>query len=217
VARAEKLVFFTEEAGFRARAIDMMLPPTDVGGRVSGWLAAAPGALRRFPPSTMTWVTTRCTIPAGGHWLKPRMENLSLNVGRTVVDAEQRGDSLQVTHDDGSTATVDHAILCTGYHVDLGRYDFLDRELLRRLELTGGSGVTRLDAPQGAPRLKRGLESSVPGLHITGAAAAGSFGPIMRFVVGTWYAAPAIARAITGERHRPAHLAYRPRLVRNRV
>jgi FAD-dependent urate hydroxylase len=217
VARADRLVFFTDEDGFRARAIDMMLPPTDVGGRVSGWLAAAPGALRRLPDPTKTWVTARCTVPAGGHWLRPRMENLSLNVGRTVVDAQQHGDSLQVTYDDGSADTVDHAILCTGYHIDLGRYDFLDPELLCQLELSEGSGVTRLDAPNGAPRLTRGLESSVPGLHITGATAAGSFGPIMRFVVGTWYAAPAIARAITGTRHRPAHLSYRPRLMRNRA
>lgn len=217
VARADKLVFFTEEDGFRARAVDMMLPPTDVGGRVSGWLAATPGALRRFPAATQTWVTARCTVPAGAHWLRPRMENVSLNVGRAVTDAQQRGDSLQVTYDDGSTDTVDHAILCTGYHVDVRRYDFLAPELLDRLELTEGSGVRRLDAANGAPRLTRGMESSVPGLHIVGTAAAGSFGPIMRFVVGTWYAAPAIARAITGVRQRPAHLAYRPRFGRSRA
>jgi len=215
VARAEKLVFFTDEDGFRARAVDMMLPPTDVGGRVSGWLAATPGVLRRLPSGTRTWVTARCTIPAGGHWLTPRMENVSLNTGRSVTDAQEQGDSLQVTYDDGSTDTVDHAILCTGFHVDLSKYGFPDPEILAKLELTEGSGVKRLDAPNGAPRLTRGLESSVPGLHIAGASAAGSFGPIMRFVVGTWYAAPAIARAITGARKRPAHLAYRPRFGRS--
>jgi hypothetical protein len=45
--------------------------------------------------------------------------------------------------------------------------------------------------------LGRGLESSVPGLYIMGAPAAWSFGPIMRFVSGSWYAGTAIARSIS--------------------
>jgi hypothetical protein len=56
-----------------------------------------------------------------------------------------------------------------------------------------------------------GLESSIPGLHFVGTAAAMSFGPINRFVVGSWYAAPVIARAASGKRQRPLRLSYRPR------
>jgi hypothetical protein len=44
--------------------------------------------------------------------------------------------------------------------------------------------------------LGRGMESSVPGLHFVGAPAAWSFGPIMRFVAGGWYAGQAAARAV---------------------
>jgi hypothetical protein len=52
------------------------------------------------------------------------------------------------------------------------------------------------------------LESSVEGLHFVGAPAAMSFGPIMRFVVGTWYAAPALARGITGKRQPPLRFSF---------
>jgi cation diffusion facilitator CzcD-associated flavoprotein CzcO len=200
VARAGDLVWLQGQ-----QAWEKVLPPTDVGGRVSGWMAATPGALSRFPVATRAWVTTRCTVPAGAGWLRPRVEEVPLEVGREVTTIESASDSLRVAFDDGERSTVDHIVLCTGYRVDLGRYDFLAPEVLRGLELANG-----------APRLRRGLESSIPGLHIAGAATTRSFGPIMRFVVGTWYAAPAVARAITGARQRPAHLSYRPRLGRSR-
>jgi hypothetical protein len=39
----------------------------------------------------------------------------------------------------------------------------------------------------------------VPGLHFVGAPAAWSFGPVMRFVSGTHFAARALARGIAGK------------------
>ena len=48
----------------------------------------------------------------------------------------------------------------------------------------------------GYPVLRRGLESSVPGLHFLGAPAARSFGPLMRFVSGTWWSGRSLARAV---------------------
>ena len=80
------------------------------------------------------------------------------------------------------------------------RYPFLDRSIVERLDLRNGY-----------PVLGPGLESSIPGLHFVGTAAAMSFGPINRFVVGSWYAAPVIARAASGRRQRPLRLSYRPR------
>ena len=53
-----------------------------------------------------------------------------------------------------------------------------------------------------------GLESSVPGLHFLGAAAAYSFGPINRFVVGTWYSAPAGAGRVAGRPQPPISFAF---------
>jgi NADPH-dependent 2,4-dienoyl-CoA reductase/sulfur reductase-like enzyme len=201
VARAADLVWLRGQ-----QVWEPVLPPTDVGGRVSGWLAATPGALRRGPVAARQWVTARCTVPAGAGWLVSRLEQVPLDVGREVTAVEPGEGELRVDFNDGESARFDQIIVCTGYRVDLRRYDFLAPELLDRLQLANG-----------APRLGRGLESSLPGLHFVGAAASSSFGPIMRFVVGTWYAAPAVARAISGARQRPAHLAYRPRLGRHRA
>jgi hypothetical protein len=86
----------------------------------------------------------------------------------------------------------------TGYRVDVRRYPFLDGELASSIAVADG----------GYPVLGPGLESSVPGLHFMGAAAAHSFGPIMRFVVGTWYSAPAVARRVAGRRQPPISFAF---------
>ena len=47
-----------------------------------------------------------------------------------------------------------------------------------------------------APILTQHFESSVPGLYFIGAAAAASFGPMMRFTFGARYAARRLTRAL---------------------
>jgi len=86
---------------------------------------------------------------------------------------------------DGSERTVDHILLGTGYRVDISKYEFLAPELARSIQHSNGY-----------PWLKEGLETSVPGLHILGAPAAWSFGPLMQFVSGARYASQALMRAI---------------------
>lgn len=205
VARAEGIGWLPphNRSGFGPALRRVLLPPTDVGGRVTGWMAATPGALSRFPPETRHWVDKRCMAPVGANWLRARLEDVPLETERSIEAAQPDGDALRVGFHDGGELTVDHLILCTGYRVDVSQYEFLDRDLL--------AGLRRVN---GAPQLGPGLESSIPGLHFAGASAADSFGPITRFVVGTWYAAPAIAGAISGRRLRPAHFAYRPRVGR---
>jgi hypothetical protein len=65
----------------------------------------------------------------------------------------------------------------------------------------------------GYPVLGRGLESTAPGIHFVGAPAAYSFGPVMRFVVGSWYDAPAVAAGISGRRSVRRAWAFAPREV----
>ena len=48
----------------------------------------------------------------------------------------------------------------------------------------------------GYPVLASGFESSLPGLHFVGAPAAWSYGPLMRFVSGTWFASRTLSQAI---------------------
>ncbi len=73
----------------------------------------------------------------------------------------------------------------TGYRVDLDRLAFLDSTLPGRIATT-----------MGTPVLDRSFQSSVPGLHFVGYAAAGSFGPVMRFVYGADFTARQLARRL---------------------
>ena len=78
----------------------------------------------------------------------------------------------------------------------------------RLMLLVSAELAAAIELEGGYPRLRAGLESSVPGLHFLGAPAALSFGPIMRFVVGTWYAAPALTRRALGRRQRLLQRAF---------
>jgi FAD-dependent urate hydroxylase len=89
--------------------------------------------------------------------------------------------------------TVDHVLFGTGYRVDVSRYPFLAPSLVDGMQRAGGY-----------PVLRRGMETSVPGLHIIGAPASWSFGPIMRFVAGGWYGGQSVARRVgEADRRRP--------------
>jgi FAD-dependent urate hydroxylase len=181
----------------RRQLRSLVYPPTDVGGRFSGWVAAAPDVFRRFSPSVQRHVHFRCVRPAGAGWLISRLEGVPLTTGLEVEEAWPAGDQVHVKLSDGSARGVDHVLLGTGFEVDVRRYPFLTPEL-----------VDGLATVQGHPRLGPGLESSVPGLHFVGAPATASFGPIMRFVVGTWYAAPTLTRRVLGRRQRPVTFSF---------
>jgi FAD-dependent urate hydroxylase len=174
------------------------LPPTDVGGVVTGWAAAAPDVFRRLPAGKQPDMAFRAIRPAGSGWLRPRLSDVPITCGVTVDEAVAQEGGVRLRLGDGSERTVDHVLLGTGYRVDVRRYPFLEGDVAGSLAVAGG----------GYPVLGPGLESSVPGLHFMGAAAAHSFGPIMRFVVGTWYSAPAVARRVAGRRQPPISFAF---------
>jgi FAD-dependent urate hydroxylase len=77
-----------------------------------------------------------------------------------------------------------HVFLTTGYQVDIGKLRLLPQELRRRITCVDGS-----------PVLGEGFESTARGLHFVGASAVASYGPLMRFVAGTGYAARSVTRA----------------------
>jgi hypothetical protein len=178
----------TPAPSWRARnGIYWHAAPTEVGGRLSSWVGAAPDVCRLLPRRVRSPLTYHCIRPAAAWWLPDRLRTVTFTLGRTVVATEPRGEKALLRLDDGSERLVDHVMLGTGYRIDVSRYPFLARELVRGLRVARGS-----------PILGRGLESSVPGLHFVGAPAAESFGPVMRFVVGTAYTAPALAQYARG-------------------
>jgi FAD-dependent urate hydroxylase len=189
VARARQVVWIPppDGEGLRHRINRAAYAPTEVGPRGIGWVAAVPDVFRRLPPQVQARIGPVCIAPMGAYWLRPRLRDVPLSLGRRVAGVSRSDGRVVLTLDDGAKREVDHIVLGTGFHVDVPRYDFLAPGLVHSLRLAAGS-----------PVLGTGLESSVRGLHFVGAPAAHTFGPVMRFVVGTAYAAPALTRAILG-------------------
>lgn len=149
-----------------------------------------PQVVRFLPAAVRLELVRRVLGPKGAWWLRPRVQ------GKVPVLARRE---LRSAHTDGKRVSVtvrtaegaievieaDHVMACTGYNVRLSELEFLDPELVRGLAMAGPF-----------PQLDATLQSSVPGLYFTGLAAAGTFGPLLRFVCGTWFAAPTVAAAV---------------------
>ncbi len=132
--------------------------------------------------------------PSGHPMMKERViGKLPLLLGRQVASATERGGKvdLDLAARDGARQTlrVDHVIAATGYRIDLARLDFLDPALAAEVR------TSRTD-----PILSGDYETSVPGLHVTGPAAAHSFGPVSRFVFGAMHPARRLARKLASTR-----------------
>lgn len=164
-------------------------PESPFGRAWSLWaLTYYPHPYRHLPAGTRHFLVRRVLGPLGAWWLRDRFEGKVrvTEVDRILkADTSQGHPSLEVRTGTGTTdhLAADHVIAATGYRVDLAAMDFLGHELR-----------TELAVSRGTPRLGAGYVSSVPGLYFTGLPAAASYGPVMRFVCGTEFASPRLAR-----------------------
>jgi hypothetical protein len=200
IARAERIRWLRRSGWLHDRdgAVRRLLyPPTDVGPIGLSWLVAKPNAFRRVPPRVGERIAYRCIRPAASAWLMPRTSGAGVTLGRTVVSAVATDDRLRLRLDDGTAREVDRVVLGTGFDVRADRHPLLGPELAAALR-------TR----EGAPLLRAGFESSIPGLHFVGAFAAATFGPVMRFVSGTPFTGSALGVHVARGRP-PAHLRTR--------
>jgi cation diffusion facilitator CzcD-associated flavoprotein CzcO len=165
----------------------MLYAPTDVGPAGLSQLLARPDWVRRLPRGLQDKLRRRATRPAGARWLVDRLKDVPIKLGCLVDSVAVVGEHVKVRLHNGEERMVDQILLGTGYKVDVLKYEFLAPELLNVLRCFNGF-----------PVLKHGLESSVPGLHILGAPAAWSFGPLMQFVSGARYASLALLRSFKG-------------------
>jgi hypothetical protein len=191
--RAERINWLS--GGWPKRRLGRLGPlfyaPTDVGPGGLSRLVAVPDFFRRLPRGVQTPIAARSIRPAGARWLLPRLEGVRIHTGREIASAQSANGGLAVRLSDGTSVEADHLLFGTGYRVDLSRYGFLASDLLGRVMQFGGY-----------PVLSKGLESSEPGLHFLGAPAAWSFGPVMRFVSGTWFSGDALQRFVVSEQSR---------------
>lgn len=166
----------------------VLYPPTDVGPIGLSWLVAKPEAFRRVPPRVGERIAYRCIRPAASGWLVARTGEVAMSLGRTIARAETSDGGLRLQLDDGTSRDVERLVLATGYKVRVDRQRLLDPDLREAVRTVDG-----------APVLRTGFESTVPGLHFVGAYAATSFGPVMRFVSGTPFTGRALAASVAGE------------------
>ncbi|WP_079179126.1 FAD-dependent oxidoreductase [Streptomyces humi] len=160
----------------------------------TGWIlaavCAAPGGVRWLPATARLLLFRRALGPSGGWWLRDRVTGVvPVHTSRRVTAAVVRGPEvhLEVAGPRGrrETLAVDHVLAATGYRLDLAALPYLSPTVRRAVVCVPGSR---------APALRGTFESSVPGLYFTGSLAAPMFGPMMRFVAGTEFAAVRIAR-----------------------
>src|SRR5258705_4579465 len=163
---------------------------TDVGPALISHLVAHPMVVRTLPRPAQRDATRRALAPGASLWLRPRLGDLVISAGRHVVSAARRDGIVSLRLDDGSTRAVDHVLMATGYRVDIRRYPFLAPELVKSVRCVDGQ-----------PVLDEGFESSVRRLHFVGAPAMHSFGPLLRFVAGTEFAARMVTRRATTARN----------------
>ena len=149
------------------------------------------GQFRYLPTPTRLRLVADVLGPSGAWWLRERVEgHVPVHVGHRLERAASNGDEVTLTFaapgGERRTAVFDHVMAATGYRVDVDALNFLDDGLRGQIARTAGTW----------PALNPRFGSSVPGLYFTGLAAAASFGPLMRFVCGTEFAARRVAAAV---------------------
>ncbi|GAB2833225.1 hypothetical protein GCM10027091_74280 [Streptomyces daliensis] len=151
-------------------------------------------AYRYLPAAVRHALVRRVLGPLGAWWLRERFtaSRIGVTQGRALLGASVRGAGtggarVALRLDGGRVLEADHVIAATGYRADLAALDFLGHGIRAHLTLSGHGP---------APMLRGRFESSVRGLFFTGLPAAASYGPVMRFVVGTEFASRRVGEGV---------------------
>ncbi len=159
-------------------------PRTGIGNSLRSWLLVkAPLAFHHLPEPVRLRITRRHLGPAAGWFMRERLlSQVPTLLGCSLRSADLWEGRVHLTCHSATEGpmkvSADHIVAATGYRVEIQRMDFLDQSI--RAELL---------AVEQTPILNWCFESSIPGLHFVGPAAANSFGPVMRFAYGAGFAA----------------------------
>jgi thioredoxin reductase len=157
-------------------------PESGLGTGWRSWACCAMPMVFHAMPESFRVMVVQKHLPAAPGWtLQPQVDGIVPTItGALIAQADAIDGRVRLELDlrDGGkrVVTADHVIAGTGYKVDM-----------RRLPFFGPDVLERLDCINNTPRLSRWFETSVPGLHIVGTAAANSFGPMMRFAYGAGF------------------------------
>jgi thioredoxin reductase len=191
IARPDKLAFHDAPNEPRPLIERIKAPRSGLG---TGWRSRMctdmPLVFHALPVSLRVKIVKRHLGPAPCWFTREAVDGqIRTHLGMTIenVSARDGGAELALRSADGSETRVrtEHVIAATGYKASVARLSFIDASLRQRIELADE-----------APQLDTSFQSSVPGLYFVGAAAANSFGPLLRFAFGAKYAAKRLARKL---------------------
>jgi thioredoxin reductase len=206
VSRRAQLPFHTPPEPHRTLADRLRAPQTGIGpGWRSFFYTEAPLLFYQLPPELRQRIVASWLGPASGWYMRDRVLGkiacLAGSTPRSIAVAAEKVRLDLSTPQGERTVSVDHVIAATGYRFDVGKIGFLDPSLREAVQTMGGF-----------PVLSREFKSSVAGLYFIGPAAALSFGPMFRFVLGARYTARRLTRHLAGVGARQP-LAPRPALA----
>lgn len=122
-------------------------------------------------------------------WLAPRIQRAGISLwperqlaACTLLPTGE----LQAELTGGDRVTVDHVIFATGYQADLARIPLLAR----------GELLTAIEQRNGFPVLDAHLQTSIPGLFITGLPASQDFGPFWGFTAAVRTSAKLVGQGL---------------------
>jgi thioredoxin reductase len=197
VSRRGALRFANRSPGPRSLYARMRHPSSGLGPGMRSWVCEnMPNLFRYLPGNARLEIVRRHLGPSSAGPMKARLEaGAMLLLGEHLERAAEDDGRVRLSlrHDDGTRQDIltDHIIAATGYVPDTRRLTFMSDDL---------RAAVRTHAWM--PMLSRGFESSVTGLYFAGPPAVNTFGPLMRFMVGSEYAAPVVARSIARKARR---------------
>lgn len=188
VARARQVEYNKIPDASDETLLGRTLRPASGIGR--GWrslfCAGAPLMFYRLPASLKRRAIDSHMHPAAGWFMKEKVDGvIPMSLGRALSKAEAKDGRVALTLKDDTgeeTLTFDHVIAATGYRADMRRLPFLAKHLCERMILADGT-----------PILSDSFETPVANIYAVGSAAIESFGPLMRFMVGSEFTAPRVA------------------------
>ena len=166
-------------------------PSSGLGPGLRSWLyQKVPHLFRLLPGDLRLTIIRRHLGPQTAWLMRERFESgVTATLGAQLEKAAEEGGRVRLAYRtaDGvlHEKMTDHIIAATGYRAEVERLTFLSPDLRSAIRTHAGM-----------PVLSGVFESSVPNLYFVGPAAVNSFGPLMRFMVGSEYVAPRIARRL---------------------
>jgi thioredoxin reductase len=191
VARQPSIELHTRMQSSRTLAQKIRRPISTIGpGWKSRFFSDLPLIFHRLPKPVQNRLVKGFLGPAGGWFLRGRIDQVPLLAGYQIKGAEASSDRaiLWLTSGNGDARRIEteHVIAATGYRANIRRLPFLSAGITSQLKLFGD-----------VPGLSSHFESSVPGLFFVGPAAVHSFGPVLRFACGAKFTASRLSSYLT--------------------